>query len=165
MHENEPLMIADSIAKLLPTIAAILGSIVAGFIGWLLYRKNRFAEACRDFRRKMLTELEGLYPIPTNWPDDIDGYLRSKFPRLQATVAEFRSFMPRRRRKSFDLAWKNYRLGEDGREIDQQYYWQYMPNMITSVINGKAITKDNTNTYQDNFRRNVEEILKFARET
>ncbi|HXE96935.1 MAG TPA: hypothetical protein VN642_11045 [Dongiaceae bacterium] len=149
-------------------IGSILVAVFGGYITYRIYRKTRFSQAAAIFRTKVLTELEGLYPIPTNWPPEtmmIDRILKEKFPKLQIAVAEFRPFLSRSEKTAFDEAWSSYRVGEDGREINQQDYWQYIPHSGTSVVNGKEETHDNTETYQDNFKRNVDNLLKFAKHT
>jgi hypothetical protein len=106
--------------------------------------------------------------VPSDWPKDtrrIDETLRAVFPRLQAAVAIFRPYLPWYRRKAFDRAWSLYRLGEEGREIDQQYYWQYIPHSGTSVVCGVTLSHDNTTTYKDNFKTNVDRLLKYASQT
>jgi hypothetical protein len=61
----------------------IIGTLVMAAIGAYLLglnnRRNRLAVASAAFRNVFLTELKGLYPIPSNWPtdwpNDIEGYL------------------------------------------------------------------------------------------
>jgi len=153
-------------------LLGLAGALVMALIGFLLAdtqnRKTRFNQAAATFRSRVLAELEGLYPIPTKWPTEkmmIDRILKEKFPKLQIAIAEFSEFLPWYRRKAFDKVWFIYRMGEDGREIDKQDYWQYIPHSGTSVISGKEETHDNTETYQDNFKRNVDNLLKFAKHT
>jgi hypothetical protein len=153
-------------------LLGICGTLCMAWLGFkiksTLNRHNAFRNATITFNTKILTELEGLYPIPSNWPDDkmmIDKILRNKFPKLQSAVAEFKKFLPWYRRKSFDRAWFIYRMGEDGREIDKQDYWQYIPHSGTSVVNGNKVTNDTTKTYQENFKSNVDSLLKFAKIT
>lgn len=149
-------------------IGGILAAVFGGYITYLVYRKTRFNQAAETFRSRVLAELEGLYPIPSNWPNEkilIDRILREKFPKLQAAVAEFKPFLPQRQHSDFDRVWFIYRMGKGGREKDKQDYWQYIPHSGTSVVNGKEETHDNTETYQDNFKRNVDNLLKFAKHT
>jgi hypothetical protein len=109
--------------------------------------------------------LEGLYPIPANWPSEkmmIDRILRDKFPKLQVAVAEFKPFLPHRKRIAFDNAWRIYRVGKDGREIDDQCYFDYMPFKSTSMTEGIQVTIDTSGTYKETFKHNVDDLLKFA---
>jgi hypothetical protein len=89
-------------------------------------RKNACDAAAAKFRLDLLNALTGLYPVPTDWPKDVDAHLRKIFPSLQRSVAEFRPYLPWYKRRAYDKAWFVYRLGVDGREIDKQIYHQYM---------------------------------------
>ena len=143
-------------------VMAAIGAYLAG----LNNRRNRLAAASTAFRNAFLTELEGLYPIPSNWPTDIESRLIGIFPKLQSAVAGFRPFLSWYRRKCFDRAWRIYRLGNDGREIDEQdYCWQYTPYISTSVANGKEVTIDTRTTYKETFKHNVDNLLKYAKQT
>lgn len=105
--------------------------------------------AATKFRSVTLSAFTGLYPLPVNWPPDIDRTLIRIFPILQTAIAEFRPFVPWWRRRAYDRAWFRYRCGT-GREIDLQNYHHY----IAFGHNPDA---------RGNFRRNVEALLKFAR--
>lgn len=114
-------------------------------------RKVRYAAACSTFRAAVLTELGTIYPVPSNWPENINAFLREVFPKLQAAVAQFRPFVPWWRRRSFDRAWFNYHCAT-GRSIDTQVYHHYMP------FSGQLEPKST-------FRKNVSQLLSFATET
>ena len=98
----------------------------------------------------MLEALEGLYPSPARWPENIVAFLRSIFPKLQAAVADFRRSLPWYRRRAFDRAWFEYRC-DTGREIDLQCYHHYM---------GFLGQPDPKLT----FKRNVDVLLSFAKQ-
>jgi hypothetical protein len=113
-------------------------------------RLNAGQNAAASFRAAVLAALNGLYPLPTRWPgSDIDHFLRDAFPMLQSAVAGFRPFVPVWRRRAFDRAWFKYRCGT-GREIDVQHYSHYLAY------------RDNPNA-RENFRRNVDALLSFAK--
>ncbi len=153
-------------------LIGIGGTIVGAILGaWLTYRFslnlsdiNDRREANRKFLSTFHNELSDIYPTPVNWPDDIDSYLRSKFKFLQAAVGEFRHYLPIDEWDSFDKAWFNFYCST-GREIDKecQVYHNYMPFRGTSTVNGKKVTKDNSQTYKVTFKYNVDQILKFAK--
>jgi hypothetical protein len=128
-------------------------------------RRKEFNQAATTFTSKVLSELEGLYPIPTNWPLDIDRFLRDKFPKLQCAVAEFKTFLPLKKQAAFEKAWFIYRMGKDGREIDKEDYWQYKSHLGSTIINGTEVEFDNTTTYQESFKRNISNLLDFAKMT
>jgi hypothetical protein len=149
-------------------VISALGAIaLAVFVAWLAYinnRRNRFAAACAKFNNEIHSIFEGLYPIPVSWPQDIDTHLRSTFPRLQIAVGEFRRELPFYKVWCFDRAWRIYRLGKEGREIDQQCYWQYIPTSGASLINGKEESHDNTKIYEKAFKKNVDRLLSYAKQ-
>lgn len=131
-------------------------------------RNNAFRIASIKFRESVLRSLSGLYPIPTNWPErtlEIIKILEDIFPQFQIAVTEFRAILPWHKRRGFDRAWRIYRLGTDGREIDGQYYWQYVPHSGESIKGGKHSKYDNTLTYKDEFKKNVDSLLYYAKST
>ncbi|MFH1581307.1 MAG: hypothetical protein ABIC39_04450 [Pseudomonadota bacterium] len=157
----------------IPQIAGtLITAAIVAYLAGLNNRLNRLAVASANFRNVFLTELKGLYPIPSDWPEGVNGidhHLKTAFPNLQTAVTEFRHFVPWYRRLCFDRAWRLYRLGKDGREIDQQDYWQYIPHSGRSVHEGKEIafdntTFDNTKIYKENFHRNIKRLLKYAKQ-
>jgi hypothetical protein len=129
-------------------VVAVVGAVVAHKLAIRRDRQNARRDAGAKFRVAYLSALSGLYPLPTNWPDDIDHFLRGVFPTLQSALAEFRPFVPFWRRWAFDRAWFKYRCGT-GRPIDLQNYFHYMA--FGSNPNAK-----------ENFRRNVAALLSFA---
>jgi len=150
----------------LQPIATVVAALVGG--GFVLYvdRRNAYRVASVKFRAAVLAALSGLYPHPANWPRNvrsIDEVLRRAFPALQASVDEFRSFVPRDRQPAFDQAWRIYRLGKDGRECDVQDYWQYIPHNLSGIaVNGRSVERDNRLTYKEDFKRNVDRLLSFS---
>ncbi len=145
--------------------AAVSAACLAAYLAGRNGRSARQADACSTFRSKVLAELGAIYPTPGNWPTDIDTYLRAVFPSLQVAISEFRPFVPWWRRRAFDRAWNIYRRGKDGRLIDVQYYWQYIPHSGAGVESGKPFTHDNRLTYKKYFKENVDGLLRFASET
>ncbi len=150
---------------------AILGAfLLACFGAYLAWRngyKARRAAAAAKFRGAVLTSLQGLYPVPVAWPKNdlrIREELKERFPGLQTGVAEFETYVPWYKRKAFAESWSRYRLGDEGREVDQQDYWQYVPLKGTSVINGVTTNYDQTQTYKSQFKTNVDRLLSFASE-
>lgn len=136
--------------------ATLLAALIGGWFLLYVHRKNARRTAAAKYRTALLEAFAGLYPIPTNWPPNIDSHLRQIFPQLQRAVAEFRPYVSWRTRRSFDAAWFVYRLGADGREIDNQLYHQYMG--FTSP--GEPVIDP-----KETFRCNVAKLLSFANET
>ncbi len=141
---------------------AIAGTVLTlsfgGYITWRIYTKKRYIEAADKFRNTVFTELEGLYPTPAKWPSrdiDIIKILKDKFPKLEIAVTEFGRHLGWFKRKRFNHAWQEY----------NKDYFQYVPMQGQSYSYGKLIeTHDTTKTYHDNFRKNVDALLKFAKQ-
>ena len=148
------------------TVLTIIGAILlALFVGWINGRNNRInrlAISSDKFRNTFIKELEDIYPHPVNWPENIDGFLRTKFTALQAAVKLYGDILPWHKRYFFYKAWFRYRCAT-GRKIDTQSYLHYIPTSGVSLINGKEIFHDNTKTYKQDFKYNVDSILKYAK--
>ncbi|MFH2045444.1 MAG: hypothetical protein ABIK92_09900 [Pseudomonadota bacterium] len=158
----------DFIGTHIPQIAGVLiMAAIGAYLTEFNSRRSRFASAAEKFRNTILTELKGLYPIPSDWPKDFnvfDHQLREVFPNLQIAVASFRPFVTWYWRWAFDRVWFIYRLGKNGRGIDKQQYDQYRPCSGVEIVDGKEIIHDNAKIYRENFKRNVDNLLKFAKQ-
>ncbi len=151
-------------------LLAIAGACLAWLIPhrlayWRECEARRVA-ACAKFQSTILSELVGLYPVPTEWPTNklaIIEILEAKFPTLQAAVTEFVNALPWHKRYFFLKAWHIYRLGKDGRDIDHQYYWQYVPVSGEGYENGKHFKHDNRLTYQSSLKLNIDRLLSYAK--
>lgn len=132
-----------------PWVFTVIAALVSVFGAFVLQRVIAFRNASVKFRAAVLDELGSIYPLPANWPEDIDAFLRAAFSNLQVAVAEFRPFVPRWRRRAFDRAWSRYR-NTYARAADVQVYHHYDERFL-SVPNAKAA-----------FRHNVDVLLSFA---
>jgi hypothetical protein len=122
--------------------------------------------AARKFQDTTRNELEGLYPTPVKWPNhslDIDPILREKYSRIEIAVHNFKGHLPFCFVKGFNKAWIKY-YSANGDE-DYQCYHHYMPFSGSSIVNGKEIQDDNTKTYKETFKKNVDRLLKYAKQT
>ena len=138
--------------SMIVALIAILGA-------FAVQRFIAFRTASVKFHSAVLGTLNGLYPIPAHWPGSgnaVDQTLRAAFPALQTAVTEFKDSLPRRHRRAFDQAWFIYRLGSNGREIDEQCYHQYI-----GFISPDKVIPDSKVT----FHANVSKLLSFAKET
>ena len=141
----------------IPTpLVALLGVLISALVALHIRRKNTSSAAAAKFRAALINALSGMYPVPTSWPQNVDSHLRQLFPAIQSAVEEFRPYVPRQYQRSYDRAWFTYRLGPDGREIDEQLYHQYMG--FTSPDEPVADQKAT-------FHSNVKRLLAFAGET
>ncbi|MGB8339565.1 MAG: hypothetical protein WCD07_12930 [Burkholderiales bacterium] len=150
----------------LPQLILLLTALFAGGLSLHVHQLNAYRTASAKFRAAVLTALEGLYPVPANWPMEagrINIILREAFPALQIATAEFKPFVPWWRKRSFENAWYIYRLGKEGRAIDLQDYWQYIPTIGFGIENGIQVRNDNTATYKNDFKTNVDRLLSHAK--
>jgi len=140
-----------------------IGSCIAIFIAFATHRfamhrinMEHFRKKANAFESAIKREFAEIYPIQAQWPENVDDYFRSIFPTLQAAVSEFREALPKSKASAFDEAWFIYRLGRDGREIDQQCYFQYMgfQNSEKPYIEPRKA-----------FKENVDSLLSFTKET
>jgi hypothetical protein len=147
----------DTFFTFLYAVAGILiGGLATHFLSKDISRQNDFKNAAATFRSKVYAELSGLYPYPIKWPEEmihsinrIPAFLESKFVILNAAVADFRDSLPSEEWDAFDKAWiAYYNANGDSR---CQCYHHYMP------------FNSNPN-YKDNFKHNVDNLLKYAKQ-
>jgi hypothetical protein len=143
----------DSFFKLLTTL-----------INSIWGRKERRIKAAAAFRETLLKELQGLYPLPADWPPTtgIEPRLRKVFPTLQGAISAYRTFIPRNQQAAFDEAWLVYRTSTK-REIDTQSYTHYM-NMTSVTVSSFGGETVLPNDGKATFKRNVDRLLSFARD-
>jgi hypothetical protein len=147
-------------------VAALFAPFATHRLAYWRERHTRRANACVAFRAAILQALSGLYPIPSDWPNDklaIINVLKNRFIPIQTAIENFRPNVPFYKRRAFDRVWLTYRLGKDRRTIDSQDYWQYVPNKGYGIENGEYDKFDNTLTYQDDFKKNIDVLLSFAK--
>jgi hypothetical protein len=170
-HDHPMQHVVDSVINDSKVQGVIVGAILLACFGaYLTWRngyKARRAAAALRFRSSVLETLTGLYPIPVAWPTTpihIERILRERFAALQIAVEEYQRYVPFWQRWAFRKAWRRYRLGRDGRDVDHQDYWQYIPYTGSGMENGAVATVDTTTTYKASFKANVERLLGFASE-
>jgi len=127
---------------LLLIVPTIVGAVIVVLGNHLLSRRR---DSSAKFRDSVLERLDGLYPLPVSWPDDIDAALRKIFPELQIAVAEFRPYIMCWRRHAFDRAWYRYYCDSDS-ECETENYHHYI----------------NDPHARARFKHNVERLLSFA---
>lgn len=138
----------------------VIGFLVRTFIDHFLAKSRdkesiaikEFNIAAEKFRNVFYTELEGLYPTPINWDKyniNINAFLHSKFTKLDRAVDEFRRYLPEGERTAFTNTWVAY-YSANGDERYECYdrYTAFGSNP----------------TYKENFKKNVEQLLKYARQ-
>lgn len=146
-------------------IAVVLFGIIAGHR--LVTRRDRIASfnrAATEFSDCFHHELREIYPIPANWPQDITVYLRARFDTLSEAVGKFKRHLSRRKQRAIERDWFQFYCST-GRDVDRncQVYHHYMPFIGTSMVNGKRTNYDNSKTYKDTFKHNVDRLLEYAK--
>lgn len=135
-------------------------ALIAALIGVLgAFQVKRYGgrrEAATVFRSAVLAEFVGIYPMVTNWPEDIDAFCRAAFPRLQIAVTNFSASLTDRQRRNFDAAWVRFHCSRPKAYPDEQSYHHYME--VWSVDGPPKDPKPA-------FLRNVSNLLSFADET
>jgi hypothetical protein len=130
---------------------------------WINKRERRI-KAAVAFRETFQRELTGLYPIPTEWPKGpgIEKRLERIFPSLQAAVTVYEPFISKAKQPRFANAWLVF-YNAYNREGEQCYH-HYM-NFGTDTVNvAGGITHVKQNG-KKNFKRNVDRVLAFAKDT
>lgn len=148
--------------------SVISGAMVGAWISYKLAIQLHDYQTKKNAGRRLVstfhTELSEVYPYPIKWPRDISSYLDSKFTPLNAAIGEFRHFLPKSKRDSFDKKWFKY-YNATGREIDNkncQCYLHYTSFSGVSTDGEKTIHTDNTKSHKDNLKKNVDEILAYT---
>lgn len=143
-------------------IFGLFGIIAAYRLHMYRDEQNRFKQASQKLTATFNNELADIYPVG-RWPENIDVYLRSKFPVLQAAVEEFARHLNKRDSAAFRKAWVSYYSSNCDERC--QCYHHYMPFSGSSIENGKETTYDNTKTYKVKFRDNVDNLLRYTKKT
>lgn len=144
-------------------IVVFLGITILSLVG---YMGVSYFLAARKFQKIIRHELEGLYPTSTKWPENsmnIIHILENKYSRIENAVLIFKGHLPTCLVNRFNKAWiKYYNAYEQG---NWQCYTHYVPTSGESFSYGEKISGyDNTKTYKKNFKNNVDDLLKYARQ-
>lgn len=150
-------MVMTGITNNIDKIAAALILVVfaGGCIAWRRQRKKRLARAraAAAFRSRVLTAVEGLYPVTKYWRREVFDRFRETVPEIESAAAEFRHFIPLKSRASFDTALKNYREHCNNITWESCAGFNICPEKkFTEEIGPKEI-----------FRQNVNALLDFAK--
>lgn len=119
------------------------------------HKKATAAKAADVFREKVLSELQGLYPIPRHLDSKEYERFRESIPGIEHAAAEFRHFLPSGKRDAFDNALNNY-TGHC-KEI------RWVDSATFGIIPGEKSPEDEGP--KEIFRQNVNALLAFAKKT
>jgi hypothetical protein len=129
---------------------------ILGFFAVQRYVAYRIASA--KFRDIVLRELSDFYPTFTRWNGAIfAAELKTKFPTLQAAVADFSASVTWYNKRAFSEAWVAY-CNATGRDCDMNTYLHYFDSYETFTGNQKEATAK----AQALFHNNVKTLLSYA---
>lgn len=111
---------------------------------------KRFDEAVTTFRRAVLAELEGIYPVTHVWDRNVYPRFRQSIPKVETAAAEFRQFI--KRKSEFDTAAKEYR----------DYCWTVTFEEVSAWHNYPSMRKPEDIGPPETFRNVVEHLLSFT---
>ena len=135
---------------LLGICGALIMALIAHRLALNLQKRNAFNSAATTFRNKVLTAVQGIYPIPPVWqPQDYPRFKQS-IPEVETAAAEFKPFI--KRRTGIDAAVKEYRDYCQKKTYESASAWE----MYTSMRDPGDIGPVET------FRKIVEHLLSFA---
>ena len=146
-------MITENLFWALPVL---LGALLTSIITRKHKEKERFNKAADTFRNKVITGLEGIYPITHPWWDSI---LFPKFqqsvPKIEIAAAEFRHFI--KRKSELDATVKKYHDYCQQRKYEKAWYSSMFPN------SPKPPNESGIDPVEE-FKNIVEHLLSFANE-
>jgi hypothetical protein len=140
------------------SLGGIVGYLVRTLIDHFLAKSRsaedreakRFDEAVTTFRRSILTELEGIYPVTHIWENTVFPRFQQSVNKIETAAAEFRHFI--KRKAEFDVAVKKYRDYCQKREYERVSTWQMYTDMRKPGDIGPVET----------FKNLVEELISFT---
>lgn len=132
---------------LISIAGALISFLIPHYLTIARDRINARTAAAMKFNKGIIEEVVGLYPVASNWPEDIDRHLRGIFPKMQIAINEFRPYVPMGKRSLYDAAWFRYRC--NGTPSNNQAYHHYME------FGGHPDPKKT-------FHENIEHLLSFA---
>jgi hypothetical protein len=135
----------------------ILASLIAVLGAFSVARYNAYRTASAKFRGVVLNALADFYPVFTRWDGaTFELELKSKFPALQAAVADFEGYLLWRRKHDFRKAWVHY-CNATGRDCDMNTYLHYFDSYSPGRTQAEA-----TERAQVLFHANVGRLLSFS---
>ena len=145
-------MLTESTKWVIGISLTLVGFFVVHLLALHRQKEAARTEAAKKLMSVVTSELSEIYPISSAWPENIDGYLRSKFPALQSAVEAYKPYA--KNKAEFERAWKIHRVGEEGREIDKQVYHQYM---------GFQIDNEPRIVPESQLKENIDRLLSHAK--
>ena len=89
--------------------------------------------------------------------------LKDKYPRIEIAVHKFKGHLPFFFVRGFNKAWVKYY--NEYEQEGWQSYFQYVPMKGESFSYGEKISEyDNMETFKENFKKNIDDLLKYAKQ-
>lgn len=87
---------------------ALLGVVIIFAIGVEILNRQRRADAVDYYDSTFKTELIGLYPHPTHWPQDLSSHLRTRLPLMREAFENLKGFIPQNQLREYNIAWNKF---------------------------------------------------------
>ncbi len=87
---------------------ALLGAVIVFAIGVEIINRRRRADAVDYYDTAFRTELAGLYPHPTRWPEDLTSHLRTRLPIMRDAFEVLKGFIPQDQLRDYNIAWNKF---------------------------------------------------------
>ncbi len=86
----------------------LLAGLLLFSLGVEFINRRRRIDAVEYFDSTFLTELAGLYPKATRWPEDLAEHLQESFPVMRDAFENLRGFLPQKQLREYNVAWNNF---------------------------------------------------------
>ena len=86
----------------------LLAGLLLFSLGIEFVNRRRLIDAVEYFDSTFLTELAGLYPQATRWPEDLAEHLQESFPVMRDAFENLRGFLPQKQLREYNAAWNNF---------------------------------------------------------
>ena len=86
----------------------LLAGVILFSIGVEFFNRRRRTDAVEYFDSTFQTELSGLYPKATRWPDDLADHLKESFPVMRDAFENLRGFLPQDQLREYNVAWNQF---------------------------------------------------------
>ena len=86
----------------------LLAGLLLFSLGIEFVNRRRRIDAVEYFDSTFLTELAGLYPQATRWPEDLAEHLQESFPVMRDAFENLRGFLPQKQLREYNAAGNNF---------------------------------------------------------
>ncbi len=86
----------------------LLGVIIVIAICVEIINRRRRADTIDYYDTTFRTELAGLYPVPTHWPEDLSAHLRTRLPVMREAFDQLKGFIPQNQLRDYNIAWNKF---------------------------------------------------------